>query len=417
MIKILLLVILLILSACSDRERANPFDPGNPDTHGAPVGLRIQSDRKKVELSWKRINVELLLHYNVYRTCNSGPLILYDTIPATQNILIDRSVEYDSLYTYRVQAVTESDSGALSESIRITPGHFNFIITDFYNYKVNNIGYDGNHSRYVKQFSAPIAIERIPGTRTYLLAEYLTRRVYYLSNDLEIFRELRLADRPLDLAVDSLREQFYVLGLENNRVSIYNFDGTQQGNIQLPFSLPFGSQVVYDPIHNFLWINIIDCDTLAGIRNVHSNPDFLYKIIPDAAYIYADPQNGGCWAASDSGIYYTADRLFTSRFLENYRIRDLSINPITGDVYYTGYNRDTHRWSTGYLERYTNYQQVEILGNDYPYLYRIKVIPASTYKGLLVFQISEWRLIRFGADGSKIGSHRWYGGWMDIVID
>ena len=42
-------VLVAALVGCSERERANPFDPRNGSTHGSPIGFRIGMS---VALKW-----------------------------------------------------------------------------------------------------------------------------------------------------------------------------------------------------------------------------------------------------------------------------------------------------------------------------------------------------------------------------
>lgn len=42
----------LLLAACSDRDRGNPFDPMNPGTHGRPIGLTAIPSDEFVALHW-----------------------------------------------------------------------------------------------------------------------------------------------------------------------------------------------------------------------------------------------------------------------------------------------------------------------------------------------------------------------------
>ena len=49
---LLTLLLLVMLSGCSRRERTNPLDPANPATGGGPSGFNAIADFSLVRLSW-----------------------------------------------------------------------------------------------------------------------------------------------------------------------------------------------------------------------------------------------------------------------------------------------------------------------------------------------------------------------------
>ncbi len=58
---------LLLATDCSERERTNPLDPNNPVTAGAPMGLRVVTNRDSAWVDWTPFEVDNLAGYKVYR--------------------------------------------------------------------------------------------------------------------------------------------------------------------------------------------------------------------------------------------------------------------------------------------------------------------------------------------------------------
>src|SRR4029453_5972282 len=49
---LLFAALVLVSAGCSNRDRNNPFDPGNPDTGGMPPDFRAIADDRKNTLTW-----------------------------------------------------------------------------------------------------------------------------------------------------------------------------------------------------------------------------------------------------------------------------------------------------------------------------------------------------------------------------
>lgn len=61
----------LLLAGCSNRERANPFDPLNPMTSGRPSGFAAVAGDREVRLRWQAVQGNSLVGYQIFRR---GPL-------------------------------------------------------------------------------------------------------------------------------------------------------------------------------------------------------------------------------------------------------------------------------------------------------------------------------------------------------
>jgi len=410
-------VIALFIISCSEREHLNPFDPENPYTHGAPTGLVIVSDRNRIDLSWDPMDINGLAYYEIFRAVDSSDLSIYDSVAANLNYWTDSPVEYDRVYRYAIRACTMDDISNLSDTLKIIPGPANFIIADFYNFAIQKLSYDGEHILTTNYQDSPIAIEASSTQQKIFIADYWNEQIIISDWDLSSINTFDLQDRPLDMALDQQLNQLYILGLDKNQIQIYSTTGVITDSLPAPTSLAFGSHLCLDPKQKSLWISVPERDTIFQVNLSESNQIFIHPEITKPRKIYAGPIDGGCWAATDTGIVNIENDGSVNTYLSYYFIYDISINSVNGDIYYTGYNRNTQEWETGYLNRAANFEAVPILDNETPYLYCIQVIPGEEQSGFLVLQGGTWNLLRFDKNGNQIGAIGWYSSRLDIELD
>jgi hypothetical protein len=414
---IILLIVVLLLISCSEREHLNPFDPENPYTHGAPTGLTVVSDRNRIDLSWDPMDINELSYYKIYRSADNYNLSLYDSVTADFNHWIDSPVEYDRVYRYAIRACTVDDIGNLSDTLKIIPGPVNLIIADFYNFYVLKLSYDGEHILTANYQDSPIAIEANSAQQKIFIADYWNEQIIINDWNLSSLNTFAIGDRPLDMAFDPQLNQLYILGLDKNQILICSATGVITDSLPAPASLAFGSHLCLDPTQRSLWISIPEKDTIFQVNLSESNQGSIHPGIIKPRKIYARPIEGGCWVATGAGIVNIDNKGNVNTYLSNYFVYDISINSENGDVYYTGYNKNTQEWETGYLNRAANFVPVPILGNATPYLYCIQVIPGTGQSGFLVLQGGTWNLLRFDKNGNQIGSIGWFSSWLDIALD
>ncbi len=414
---IIIIAALLLMNSCSDRERTNPFDPNNPFTHGAPTNVRVKSHRNTIELRWSKMDVEDLSHYQIYRAKENAELDSFRTISADMNFFFDTPAKYDTRYRYAVQAFTEYDAGTLSDTVSIIPGPVNFVIADFYNFVVRKLTYDAEHIMAVNYFPSPIAVETHPQEGNIYIAEYWNQQITVTDPELNPINTLGLNDRPIDFALDAANQRLYVLGVDQNQLIILTTLGTYIESISLPFKLAVKSHICYDSLSSCAWISVSGRDSLFRVQINDTYQVHVYPGIIDPKKVYPDPIEGGCWAASDSGIVNIGKDESIDTYLKNYIIYDISINPTNGDIYYTGYRRTDQQWETGFLKRDADFEPVPILFDNLPYQYHIQVIPGDGQRGFLTRQFGSCNLLRFDNSGNNIGETGWYSSRLDIALE
>src|SRR5262245_20649826 len=100
------LLALLALAGCSNRERANPFDPKNPNTRGSPGGFTAIANDGFVELHWAPAAGTGLVGYHLYRRSPADTFVaLTGLLSPSLTGYRDRGLLNGVTYTYRLTFV------------------------------------------------------------------------------------------------------------------------------------------------------------------------------------------------------------------------------------------------------------------------------------------------------------------------
>ncbi len=409
-------MLLTIYWSCSDRERLNPFDPQNPVTKGAPAGLTVTSHRKTVTLNWSPVEVNDLIGYNIYRDLGDGLHELYHTVSAPSVAFSDSDVQYDFNYSYAVQTITTFDISTISEPVVITPGPVNIWITDYYAMIVKRLTYDGAHVLGTLQLDSPIAVAVDTVHNQAIVADYWDQRLFYLDLDLRIQSEIPIDSRPIDLVIDQASGRIHALTQTSQGLIItYDFSGNLIETIPLPQSVSFGNALVYDQVEHSLWIT--GSDTLLQYRFQGINQYILHTNLQGIEAIAADPIAGGCWVGVDSGIVKISGSGEIDTLKWSFKPFAISVNPNNGDCYYTGYYYESGAWQTGRISSGGIHTDIAILGDEYPDLYGIQVVPSAESSGFITSQVYTWKLLRFDADGILIGELDNFNSGLDFALE
>ncbi len=111
-----------LAASCDPRERANPFDPGNPDTGGAPTVLQALSDDGAVDLRWDVRSFEDVHAVRLLRRPEGGAEeIAFVFAGSGPDATTDRGLANGQAWHYRLEVVTAPASVFSAEAIA-TPG-------------------------------------------------------------------------------------------------------------------------------------------------------------------------------------------------------------------------------------------------------------------------------------------------------
>lgn len=121
---LLILAGALALAGCSQRERANPFDPSNPQTGGRPTGFNAVAGAGFVRLSWDPRPELGIDGYQVYRLApgETGWQPLGRTLPPESRDFLDSGLLDGVRLRYRLDYVVAGSALGRPAEDEATPG-------------------------------------------------------------------------------------------------------------------------------------------------------------------------------------------------------------------------------------------------------------------------------------------------------
>ncbi|UCH62257.1 MAG: fibronectin type III domain-containing protein [Fidelibacterota bacterium] len=408
----------LLAIACSDRERANPLDPHNPATNGAPTGFQAAANRDIATLTWDSMDVKGLEEYRIYRSVGGDSLRFRASVPDESTSFQDLNLMYDTTYTYAVQAITEWGESRLSPTDTLIPGPYNFWVADF-NSGVWRISYDGSHvlGRDYEYFNSPKAIIYQSGENRIWVADYYDQAVYFMGVNFTGTGQTGLTGRPIDIAADPSSDGVFILQITPDAIYYATPAGTTLITNKIPVVLDPDASFTLDLQSSSLWLS-----TPTGFGDgvvyclrppVPGGSWEPAASVPYPRKVAADPVVGGCWVATDSGVVRIDAARQVATYLPQLKIMDISLNPTNGDCYYIGRSHQGWQWQTGRL-----FGQPEphiILEADYSNLTGIEVLPGEGQTGFWISQaqsVYSQRILRFDRDGDLIG---WLGEFYNLL--
>lgn len=414
--------IFILIQGCSDRDRLNPMDALNPDTHGAPVGLRAIAQKNSITISWDAFDVDDLREFLLYRGMDNNSLELFNSIPPTFLSATDQTVQPDHIYEYALQAVTDFDSSKISEPVFTMPGPYNLWVADHYDFSLWQITYDGNNIIQRFDFTSPTAISWDNHRSKLWIADYFASLLIRINSEGDRELVVELPAYPVDVVWSEQHQSVYTILIDSTLRS-FDYSGNPSGSINLDQALTLSSSMAIDDTRDDIWVSYYPKNQVTHVsidETLSSNTIAKLWTIDGPGPLDIDPGNG-VWIASDLGLVHlkeNSDSVVT-RLYSDWVIYDLSIHQEARRLLYTGRRRYSQEWQTGSisLQQPTEDQDVILLGEDYPDLYNIQVIPTSAGEtGFLVQQAYSWRLLRFTPDGTLIGELPNFNSRLDFAL-
>ncbi len=123
----LALVLLLALSfACSDRDRTNPLDPGNPDRDRSNLGFNALAGNNRVLLEWNHLDFDDLVGLRVQRIevgANDTVTVTDSSLNLATTLFVDNTPRNGTTYSYQLKFDVEgSDEKPVTLPDTVTPG-------------------------------------------------------------------------------------------------------------------------------------------------------------------------------------------------------------------------------------------------------------------------------------------------------
>jgi hypothetical protein len=211
MIKKSLLILVLLILACAERSRDNPFDP----TGDIKLNLQVLSFDKKVELSWQNPSVEGYTGFNIYRKAegldNSFKKIA-SGIAASQRFYQDRDITYGYTYSYYLTITGVDIESKPTEQVSILPGPGLNWIADKWGYQIVKTTYDLMHPIFFYQTNWPPTNLAISAELNHVLILYLdTGMMEKITLNGEYLQAYSDIGYPYDIAYEPQESLFWII--------------------------------------------------------------------------------------------------------------------------------------------------------------------------------------------------------------
>ncbi len=224
-----IIILLLVLFSCVERERLNPLDPQNPETGGKPGGLRIYSELHQAVLSWNHVNVNDFIGYKIYRKTEHDTSFrhIYTTSPDS-NLYVDQNLAYEVKYYYQISVLATDFESNRSDTVTIIPGPTTIWAGDVYGRRIKKISHDCAHEIESIVFDAyPFSLEREEKNNRLWFSDVLLDRIYFVDGgQYQIFAELNGGEL-FKIRLDQKNNRLWIGDSYKNKMIIYNLNQTK----------------------------------------------------------------------------------------------------------------------------------------------------------------------------------------------
>ncbi|HET7226992.1 MAG TPA: hypothetical protein VFK69_14895 [Candidatus Eisenbacteria bacterium] len=368
------LIVALALAGCSHRPRANPFDPGNPDTGGRPAGFFALAGEAHVTLRWNASGSPSLVGWRIERAVGDTGVYrpLIDLLPSGITTYSDFGLADGVVHRYRLSYVFASGPGAATSEDFATPGPLIPWVGDALG-GVFALTADGRHvaqrvtlgggvagvgldrdngvvwacnfdfgevdivapgSGVVTRVPAqePVAVAVQPGVHDAWVADDVAGAVYHLSEDGSpaVPPALSPLEAPFDVAL-SPDGRLWVCEHNGNRVRLFASDGTPIAAAAT--SAP--SRVAVDSVTHEAWVSSFDANHVVHLAADATPLDTLANIDGPIG-VTVDPRRRKLWVAEAAGgavRLYDLDGTLLQRVTGLFGPRTIAVDLSTGNAW------------------------------------------------------------------------------------
>lgn len=220
-----------------DRERNNPFEPGNQDP---PVTVSIIPGADEIELSWSLDQEFLGLQgFRIYRAVNNlEGMAPYQDVPANQFSWQDTAIQAGNWYFYRITALGVGIESAASGVVKSYPGPGTIWVLSTRDQSIRKTSYD-----LVTQFEeivTPLPALSWTNQRgrpvTWLTAAQFDRGLILFDriSGHDEFHRVSSFLRPVDICQNTDTGLLYVLDSQAARIFFFSQNGDSLGERSIP---------------------------------------------------------------------------------------------------------------------------------------------------------------------------------------
>jgi len=404
--------IFLLFFHCSNRDRSNPLDPNNPETHGRPTGLQITSDRHTVTLTWDKIDLSGMTGYRIYRRTENNPFFEnIGTVEPNKSVFTE-NIPYDQEAVYKISAQTSFHyESPLSDSVSVIPGPCNYWIVDYYQGSVVHLTYDCLHqfSRF-DYYLYPVAVTADSTNRSAYFLEEVFGYIWKISQDATIALWQYGLIRPTDIQFDNTRHILWVCN--NNRSEIVRFD-IDKNNLGTTTGFGEITDICLSGNDGGCWVTDAKNESvvhlsLYGQENVRIDSGFVYPSVIDCYRT-----DGSIWIADSLKFVRANSNGEILKTIDIGRsIFSLSIDQSTGCCWTAVASEDQKTQEIRKID-----PDGEILVSIQGFTYITAIAANSSSGGCLVADAGNSNLIRISDQGNILGKNlSFYTPW-DIAIE
>jgi DNA-binding beta-propeller fold protein YncE len=295
--RLLPLLTLALLAGCSNRERDNPFDPRNPNTHGGPAGFVALADDGRVDLEWTLVTAVSFSGYRLYRQTSAET-----TYRAITGLLPPSTTRYSDVgllngltHYYRlVYVFPDVGERGMAEDVA-TPGAARPWVADAGTGQVLRLTPDGRHVSSARGgFSAPSAIATDVVSGWVWISDHSAGSVAILNPWTGTMTTIPGLVGPSTLTVDPVTHNGWVCDENDGTVYEFTSTGSPASAPIDPLQTPIG--VAVDPNDGSVWIAERAAGRLRHYANSHA---LLGSVTVDRpSRVAVDSLTSAVWATS-----------------------------------------------------------------------------------------------------------------------
>ena len=251
--RLLAILTLAALAGCSNRSRDNPFDPRNPNTHGAPAGFVALADDERVDLSWAPVLDGSFSGFRIYRKTDAET-----TFRAITGLLSPVTTRYSDLgllngltHHYRLVYVFPNLGERGQAEDEATPGPARPWVADADGSQIERLTPDGRHVAFIRGgFQFPTAIAADPVSGWVWVSDNGAGNVVIFNPGTGTTTTVSSLQSPSTIALNPADHSAWVCDESGGVVQITS-DGNAVASLA-PFQTPIG--VALNPNDGSLWI-------------------------------------------------------------------------------------------------------------------------------------------------------------------
>jgi DNA-binding beta-propeller fold protein YncE len=290
--------LVLLVLGCSQRERLNPFDPGNPRTRGRPAGFSAVAGDAVVSLQWQPSVANGLLGYQVFRRVAGETEFqpISALLSRAANGYLDAGLANGVDHHYQLYFVfAEGPVGPPSEDVA-TPGKLRAWVADYRAANVKRITPDGRDVAYTDPtFGGPTQLAVDPSNGNVWICDNYGQEVIVYVTGFPAPTPIRGIPDPVAVAVDPVDQTGWICDPSNQRVLHFTASGTALPP-KIQVSLLDPTAVAVDPRDRALWL----CENRGDVvRKITLEGAPLWSVpVTRPSRVATDSLTGAAWVTS-----------------------------------------------------------------------------------------------------------------------